>query len=277
MSMVLQAFGQTDRGITRERNEDSFGIVRDLSLFVVADGIGGRPAGDVASRMAVEAIEKHVRSTLSGSAPLCDDSDPNRSAMANVLASALRAANLLILREGENDPSRRGMGTTVAAVWCAGSRACIAHVGDSRVYLLRESLTPVTQDHTLAAELVSTGVLTPEGAQQYSRKNIVTRALGVSAQVEVSLTEIELRQGDRLLLCTDGLTDMVPDPVIHAVLSSYPAKIAVRSLINLANQSGGHDNITVILVCCDPADWRSKLKGAFSIAGKEHIHGQDTR
>jgi PPM family protein phosphatase len=275
--MVLRAFGQTDRGGCRKRNEDALGIVRDLSLFIIADGIGGRPAGEVASRMAVETIDRHIRDALSGSEPFPGDNGPNRSAMANQLASAVRAANLAILREGEINPSWKGMGTTVAAAWCADGRACIAHVGDSRVYLLRDTLRQLTEDHTLVAELLRQGVVTREEAEQSPRKNIITRALGLSAEIDVSLTEIELRVGDRLLLCTDGLTAMVPDPVIRAVLSAYPAQIAGKNLVNLACQSGGHDNITLIVVCCDPSNWRSKVKKKFSIQKKEQIHDENTR
>jgi PPM family protein phosphatase len=275
--MVLRAFGQTDRGICRKRNEDAMGIARDLSLFIIADGIGGRPAGEFASRMAVETIDRHVRETLSSLEPDPGVNDPNRSAMANRLASAVRAANLAILREGENNPSRKGMGTTIAVAWCADNRACIAHVGDSRVYLWRDSLRQLTEDHTLVAELLRQGVVTREEAEQSTRKNIITRALGLSTEIDVSLTEIELRVGDRLLLCTDGLTAMVPDPVIRAVLSAYPAQIAGRNLVNLACQSGGRDNITVILVCCDPGNWRSKLKKKFSIGAKEQTHAENTR
>lgn len=267
--MILRVFGQTDRGICRKRNEDSIAIVRDLSLFVIADGIGGQPAGEVASRMAVEAICRHVRDSLVGSEPFAGNSDPNRSGMADRLASAVRAANQVILRAGGDNPSWKGMGTTVAAAWCAGSRACIAHVGDSRVYLLRDTLRQLTEDHTLAAELVRQGVVTHEEAEQSSRKNVITRALGLSSEIDVSHTEIELRVGDRLLLCTDGLTAMLPDAVIGAVLSAYPAQIAGGKLVDLANQVGGHDNTTVILVCCDPCNWRSKLKKKIPIGGEE--------
>lgn len=275
--MILRVFGQTDRGICRKRNEDSIGIVRDLSLFVIADGIGGQPAGDVASRIAVETIFRHVRDSLSGSEPFVGDSNPNRSGMANRLVSAVRAANLAILQAGADNPSWKGMGTTVTAAWCAGGRARIAHVGDSRAYLFRDTLRQLTQDHTLAAELLRQGVVTREEAEQSSRKNVITRALGLAAEIDVSLTEIDLRVGDRLLLCTDGLTAMIPDPVIGAVLSAYPALIAGGKLVDLANQSGGHDNITLILVCCDPCNWQSKLKRKFSIGGEEQIHAENTR
>jgi protein phosphatase len=274
--MILRVFGQTDRGICRKRNEDSIGIARDLSLFVIADGIGGQPAGEVASRMAVETICRHIRAPLTGPEPFAGNSVPNRSVMANRLASAVRAANLAVLRAGEDNPSWKGMGTTVAAAWCAGSRACIAHVGDSRVYLLRDTFRQLTEDHTLAAELMRQGVVTREEAEQSSRKNVITRALGLSSEIDVSLTEFDLRVSDRLLLCTDGLTTMLPDPVIGAVLSAYPAQIAGGKLVDLANQVGGQDNITVILVYCDPGNCRSKPKKKIFIEG-EQIHAENTR
>ncbi len=265
--MIMRAFGYTDRGNRRERNEDSLGIVRDLSLFIVADGIGGRPAGEVASRMAVETIKGHIRNSLAGKEKFVGTCDPGHSEMANRLASAIRAANLAILWEGEYNQSRQGMGTTVAAAWCVGNRACIAHVGDSRVYLMRDELRQLTKDHTLVAELLRQGEMTPEEAQQSTQKNIITRALGQAEDLEVSLSEIELQIGDRLLLCTDGLTAMVPDAVIGSVLSAYPAKTAGKNLVNLAYKSGGHDNITVIVAGCEPDNWRSKLKNLFFIGG----------
>jgi PPM family protein phosphatase len=274
--MVPRAFGQTDRGVCRKRNEDALGIAGDLSLFIIADGIGGRPAGEVASRMAVETIDRYIRKPLSGPDPVPGDNDPNRSAMANRLVSAVHAANQAILLEAKNNPSRNGMGTTVAAAWCVNNRAYIAHVGDSRVYLLRDTLRQVTEDHTLVAELLRQGVVTREEAEQSPRKNIITRALGLAAEIEVDLTEIELRVGDRLLLCTDGLTAMVPDAVIRAVLSAYPAQVAGKNLVNLACQSGGHDNITVILVCFDPGNWRSKLKKKIFTKEKEQSHAEHT-
>jgi protein phosphatase len=235
--LFLEHYGITDAGKVRQNNEDSLlvGEGQDTSLFVVADGIGGFEAGEVASSIAVETLKEL------GPGESFDDT--------------IQEANRRILSTAREDEKFSGMGTTVVAIRFAGTdeepAAEIAHVGDSRAYLLRDGeLQPLTEDHSLVAELVRSGDLTRAQAAEHPQKNLITRALGAEEAVEVDTTRIPVETGDRILLCSDGLSDMVPEDRISEVLSepSQDPETPVRQLLTEALEAGGTDNITLVLV-----------------------------
>ena len=238
--MRLSSFAGTDVGLARSGNEDSH--LRGRTVFAVADGLGGHQGGEVASAMAVEPLQD-----LDGRA----FADAREAAEA--LAEAIREANLAILRRARSDPELWGMGTTVTAAAVAGDRVLqLAHVGDSRAYLLRQDapLRQLTTDHTVVQEAVARGLLTRQQAAVHPQRGVVTRAVGLDPQVPVDLPEpLELDPGDQVLLCTDGLTEVVDDDRIAAVLAAQAdGDDACTALIAAANQGGGPDNITVVLL-----------------------------
>ena len=236
--MRLSSFAGSDVGRMRSGNEDSYFCGQ--TVFAVADGLGGHQGGEVASAAAVEPLAR-----LDGR----EFTDPGEAAEA--LANAIREANEAILDRAAGDPALYGMGTTLTAAAVAGRHLQLAHVGDSRAYLLREgTLDQLTTDHTVVSELVRRGRLTPEQAAIHPERSILTRAVGLDPRVPVDLPDpLELRAGDQLLLCSDGLTETVDDDQIAELLSAAPdGHAACRSLIDAANDAGGPDNITVVLV-----------------------------
>jgi serine/threonine protein phosphatase PrpC len=236
--MRLSSFAGTDVGRTRSGNEDSYFCGR--TVFAVADGLGGHQGGEVASAAAVEPL-----AALDGR----EFATPAEAAEA--LAGAIAEANAAIGDQAAANPSLWGMGTTVTAAAVAGDHLQLAHVGDSRAYLLREgSFGQLTTDHTVVGELVRRGRLTPAQAAIHPERSILTRAVGLDPRIPVDTPDpLELRPGDQVLLCSDGLTEAVPDPDIADVLSREPdGHAACRSLIDTANDNGGPDNITVVLL-----------------------------
>ena len=237
--MRLSSFAGTDVGRARSGNEDSYFCGR--TVFAVADGLGGHQGGEVASAAAVEPL-----AALDGR----EFAEPGEAAEA--LAAAIREGNAAILERAAGDPGLWGMGTTVTAAALAGERHLqLAHVGDSRAYLLRDgSLEQLTTDHTVVGELVRRGRLTPEQAAIHPERSILTRAVGLDPRVPVDTPDpLELHDGDQVLLCSDGLTEAVDDDRIAELLSAAAAgDAACRSLIDAANAAGGPDNITVVLL-----------------------------
>jgi serine/threonine protein phosphatase PrpC len=229
----LRVGARTDIGQLRERNEDAYLV--DGPLFAVADGMGGHRAGDVASALALQ--------SLRGEGP------PGAGGPED-LAERIREANRSILRRGATDPRLAGMGTTLTAALCEGGRLHVLHVGDSRAYLFREgALRQLTEDHTLVQRMVREGHLTPEEAARHPQRSILTRALGVEGEVDPDRVTVSLRPGDRVLLCTDGLTGMLDDALIGRVLGEEPdPQRAADRLVDLANLAGGDDNVTVVVV-----------------------------
>jgi serine/threonine protein phosphatase PrpC len=226
------AAARSDVGQVREGNEDAYLV--EEPLFGVADGMGGHVAGDVASQTAVSVITEKASGTASP----------------DVLPELLKEANTAIWEKAQSDPSLHGMGTTCTLLLLDNEQAFFAHVGDSRAYLLRDDeLSQVTEDHTLVQRMVKEGRLNREDANAHPQRSIITRALGVDPQVQVDTFEIRVRDGDRLLLCSDGLTSMVSDSRIQEILTgeSDPQRAGDR-LIALANEAGGEDNITVVIV-----------------------------
>ncbi|OFV87919.1 MAG: hypothetical protein A2V74_08795 [Acidobacteria bacterium RBG_16_70_10] len=250
MKIVYEAL--SDIGRKRKGNEDSYSLNPEQELFVVADGMGGHAAGEVASRMAVDAINEFV--TISGGSEEITwpfGLDDSISYDGNRLKTAIRHANRRLLEATRERSDYEGMATTVAAVLVDGQTANIAHVGDSRIYLWRDgAMTLLTTDHSWVNEQIQSGVISPEQARSHPLRNVVTRALGGRADLAVDVQSRPVGPGDVLLLCSDGLTTMVGDEDIARLLgeSGGDLGLAARALVDAANEHGGEDNITVVLV-----------------------------
>ena len=225
---------RTDIGKLRKQNEDAAWFDEARAVFAVADGMGGHLAGEVASRMAIEAVQRMAR-------------EKERPGIA-ALREAVACAHETILAHAQDHIECAGMGTTLSVLWLGENYAYIAHVGDSRIYRLREgSLTQITQDHSLVEELVRAGLITREQARTHPRRNIITRALGTHGENEPDLLVTDVQDGDVFLLCTDGLTGMVPDDEIERTLRDCGIEAAADRLLALALDAGGRDNVTLIL------------------------------
>jgi serine/threonine protein phosphatase PrpC len=249
--VTLEAWLVTDVGVVRDHNEDSAFMAADRGLFIVADGMGGHAAGEVASAMAVET----VRTTLEGSLPEIDafkkqPSDGGRRQLVQLLQSAVLQAHQAVFQRGQAEPDKAGMGTTLDVVVVAGPEAFVAHVGDSRTYLIRDGRSSqITTDHTVAEVLVIEGKLTIEEAQVSPLRTILVNAIGVSADVGVEMAHVTLKRGDRLLLCSDGLHDYFPaEEEIALRLSEDKPGDALKEMVELAKTRGGHDNITGVAI-----------------------------
>ncbi len=248
--LTLSSAGASDTGKKRANNEDSFLALEELRLFAVADGVGGQAGGEVASRIAVDTLRETLPDLLGNgdrTPPAGSLNDTSREAAALRAAAAL--ANRNILATVQERPDLAGMGTTLTALLLAGTRAHIVHAGDSRAYLLRSGkLLQLTSDHSLVAEQVGAGLLTPAQAHASPLRHVITRALGATAAVEPDLLDQDVRKNDVFLLCSDGLTEMVDDRKIGTILGSLAPDAAVKKLIDAANAAGGVDNITVVVV-----------------------------
>ena len=243
------AYGMTDVGKCRKINQDELLVDETHGLFAVADGMGGHAAGEVASQMAIEAL---TESMPGENDQLGDDPD----AAARWLACAFREGNRMICESVMTRGEWRGMGTTIVALLNLGDRVVIGHVGDSRAYLLRDTeLHRLTSDHSYVNEQVKLGLLTDDEAQRHPMRNIVTRALGNRTDLEVELRHHDVRPGDLYLLCSDGLNSMLHDDEIASMLREHAAnpERACQALVAAANERGGEDNITVIVLRA-PAD-----------------------
>ena len=249
--MRITSGGVTDMGRVRTNNEDCYKIVEPLNLFVLSDGMGGEAHGEIASAMAVETVVNHCVDIESNpAARVIGRVDPNWSARTKRLSAAVHLANKNIFKSAEEDPDRHGMGATLTAAWIDGAKLSIAHVGDSRAYLLRSgSLLQLTRDHSLVAEQVRRGILTAAEADESEMQSVLLRALGAQAEIEVDAEEHTLFPRDILLLCSDGLTRVVTEPEIAGTLQAETdAPRASEKLVALANERGGPDNISVVAV-----------------------------
>ena len=240
----------TDTGRVREHNEDAIGSVADIGLMVLADGMGGYNAGEVASGIAVQ-IVTDLASEAAAREEL-DDIDPHSGLMRQsiILRDAIYRANKIIFQTAQSQTHCEGMGTTIVACMFYDNKVSVAHVGDSRAYRMRGGqLEQVTLDHSLLQELVDRGFYSQEEAQRSTNRNYVTRALGVEPTVEVEVHEYNVLPEDIYLLCSDGLPDMVEDDDIHLTISTFNASLDVvgQQLIDLANNHGGRDNVSVML------------------------------
>ena len=236
MLRASDSVSKTDTGRQRRDNEDN-AYVRS-PLYVVADGMGGAQAGEVASALAVEEFRQGL-----------PEPDPAHPSPEQRLAARVRAANRRIYDTAQIEHQHAGMGTTLTAVYLDDADLAVAHVGDSRAYVFRDSeLTRLTHDHSLVEELMRRGKLTPEQAAEHPQRSIITRALGIEPEVEVDTWTYPMRAGDVVLLCSDGLTSMIDEPLITAVLRAEPdLERAGERLIHEANEAGGRDNITVVM------------------------------
>jgi protein phosphatase len=249
--LLIDASARTDLGRVRTNNEDAFRIEPDLDLYVLSDGMGGQAHGEIASAIAIETIVEHCRESRNDpDITLFGNSRPDLCDRTNRLMSAVRMANRRIFDAAVQDPAREGMGATIVTAWLDDRRMSLVHVGDSRAYLLRGgSFQQLTTDHSLVAEHVRRGTMTPQEAETSQLQNILVRALGTQEQVEVDADEQMLLEGDTVLLCSDGLTRMVTDPEIASILSTEDtAQAAADRLVDVANENGGQDNVTVIVI-----------------------------
>jgi protein phosphatase len=245
--MKLVTASLTDVGRVRPNNEDAFGKFEPANedeqrasgwLFLVADGMGGHQGGETASELAVNTV---MRSYIA-------DRNDDRAAS---LESAVQEANRVILQASSTDPSLMGMGTTCTAMAVRDGFAYFVHVGDSRAYVSRQGeMIQLTQDHSLVGEMVRSGILSDEDARVHPKRNVITRSLGIQETVEVDtpFSPFKLERGDVFLICSDGLTSLVPDEEISAVLDENSPQDACRRLVDKANQNGGRDNVTVLVI-----------------------------
>ena len=246
----LEIANVSDVGCIRPHNEDSTATNQALGILVLADGMGGYKAGEVASAIAVTGIYTEIKSGLKNSKPKGIDKASGLNKHSVLVRDALKRANSSIYSTAQADEQCRGMGTTVVTAITYQDGISIAHVGDSRLYRVRgDDFKQITKDHSLVQELIDRGLFSQEEAANNAPKNLVTRALGIDAKVEIDVIEDKLASGDIYLLCSDGLTDMVKDEEIHLTLSKYSANLAhaANELVEIAKKYGGKDNISVIL------------------------------
>jgi serine/threonine protein phosphatase PrpC len=251
MQMEVSAHGLTHVGRQRQHNEDAFLVESTAGLFLVADGMGGHAAGEIASRIAVDSISEFILHTKEDDGTWPHAYDEQYTRTTNRLMAALRMANQRVLEAMKKDARLRGMGTTVVACMADEEKMSVAHVGDSRAYLIRDNqLSRITNDHSWVFEQVQAGMLTEAEAEKHPLRNVITRALGGALQVTPDASEIASQPGDVYLLCSDGLTGMVPENEILRLVTANNGdlKAACQQLIDAANERGGLDNVTAVLV-----------------------------
>ena len=249
--MELKAVGLSHVGRQRQHNEDSFLVEDNHKLFLVADGMGGHAAGEIASRIAVDSISEFILHTKEDEGTWPHAYDDHFRRTTNRLMAAVRLANTRVLEAMRKDARLRGMGTTVVACLADEQYVAVAHVGDSRAYLVREGqLSRLTNDHSWVFEQVQAGMLTEAEAEKHPLRTVITRALGGALSVNPDAAEVESKPGDVYLLCSDGLTGMVPEDEILRLVTENASNLdqACQQLIDSANERGGLDNITAILV-----------------------------
>lgn len=261
LAVVVDSYGLSDVGLVRTNNEDSFliaspttdfvnrnpaelnGIIpQNGTMFLVADGMGGAQAGEVASRMAVETVGRNFIDAL-GKQVVVD-----QQSLITALTETIREANELIFQQGQKRTELNGMGTTLTAAIVLGGTILFAQLGDSRAYLARKGvISQMTKDQSLVAQMVASGSLTPEEAKTHPKRNVILQALGIQSQVDVAITLAELRRGDQIVLCSDGLSGKVDAEEIKEFLEKFEPKAACQGLVRMARERGGEDNITVIV------------------------------
>jgi serine/threonine protein phosphatase PrpC len=256
--MRLRVGAATNTGRVRDLNEDVYMLRADRGLFVVCDGMGGAPCGEVASQIAAETIVDQLDAAVEEIGGCSRPDEQGYLPRTARLAEAVRRSNQVVYNQAQSDPGRAGMATTVVGAWIKHHIASVAHVGDSRAYLWHnEHLEPLTRDHSLVEEQIRAGLLDREESAQITHHNILVRVLGRECDVDVDVKEVPVQSGDYLLLCSDGLTRMVSeralaDAILHL---RHPQKIC-EYLIDTANQCGGADNITVVVVEVMDGWWR---------------------
>jgi serine/threonine protein phosphatase PrpC len=250
LAQALDIASCTDPGVVRSHNEDSIATDLAKGLVVLADGMGGYNAGEVASGMATTVITTEVQQMLEHSLP--PKADGRRVPWADgLLREQITKANTSIYQAAQSQPQYAGMGTTLVTAMFYDNKVTVAHIGDSRLYRLRgEDFVQITRDHSLLQEQIDSGMITPEQAKFSQNKNLVTRALGIDAHVDAEIHEYDTQVGDIYLLCSDGLNDMVSDEDMGMTLQTLAANLtlAAQQLVQMANDNGGRDNVSVILV-----------------------------
>jgi protein phosphatase len=248
----ISGAGISDVGRKRRTNEDFFHIDPEKGLFIVADGMGGHAAGEVASRLAVDTIQEFLRiSDPASEITWPEEIDESMRAGGNRIRAAIQLANRAIVRAMQSHTEQRGMGTTVVTAAVVDGKCLIGHVGDSRAYLIRDGeITQLTRDHTFVNDQVEKGFLSRAEAQRHPARNILTRAVGSADELDVDVNEMDLRTGDILLLCSDGLSTMVEDDAILRTVLQHADDLPAgcRALVDQANENGGLDNVTVVLI-----------------------------
>ena len=271
LSDALEIVLRTDTGRVREHNEDAVFANPHLGFVVLADGMGGYNAGEVASSMATTRLASELESALAARAPHATDGPGGEAFAGQCLRDAVADANAVIFQAAQEEAGYAGMGTTLVAALFFDDRVAVAHVGDSRLYRLRDgTLSLLTHDHSLLQEQIDSGLLSAEEARHSLNRNLVTRALGVDPLVEVDLAEHLVLPDDLYLLCSDGLNDMVPDEEIALALQTLSGhlELAATQLVEMANDQGGRDNVSVILVKVRqaypaPGTWWQAFKARF--------------
>jgi serine/threonine protein phosphatase PrpC len=261
MKLTTQAAGKTDIGVVRKNNEDNFGYDTRIGIFVVCDGMGGQAAGEVASKIAVDTVLGYFReeSKRSG-AEVLGVEIAEVSQLANALANAVQLANKAIRAASAQESASAGMGCTLVAARVEGNLFSIAHVGDSRIYLIRGgAIQQLTTDHSLVMEQVRRGMITLEEAEHFEMQNVIVRALGSEDSVEPDLADLSLEEGDTLLLCSDGLSRYVKDAAMLEVIKGKSLEEACDALIDAAKSGGSDDNITCLLIRAVWQSWGGRL------------------
>ena len=251
LSQVLEIATCTDPGMVRSHNEDSIAADPASGLVVLADGMGGYNAGEVASGMATTVITTEIQQLLAKVKPYDLDPESNKIIAGQLVREQVLKANASIYHAAQTQPQYAGMGTTLVVCLFYDNKALVAHLGDSRLYRMRgRTLKQITRDHSLLQEQIDSGLITAQQAKHAQHKNLVTKALGIDPTVEPEIREYETRPGDIYLLCSDGLCDMVEDGDISMTLEALGAnlKLAAQQLVQMANDNGGRDNVSVILV-----------------------------
>lgn len=235
-----------DKGIVRNSNQDAFiagQLAENITFAIVCDGMGGANAGNIASEIAVKTVSEYLYNSFRDNMTLND--------FERTLKNAISSANLLIFNKAVKDEALKGMGTTIVAAIVKDNDAIIAHVGDSRIYLLNDEIKQLTKDHSIVQTLIENGEISPDDAKHHPRKNVITRALGVEAEVVADFDELTLNTNDTLLLCTDGLTNYVPEANIYEIFKQNDLSLVSEILVSKANENGGGDNITVVTLTAE--------------------------
>ncbi len=249
-ALLYRAWCATHEGLRRDHNEDAHFLDPDGGIFAIADGMGGHRAGDVAARMVMDEIRRQ-RDVIIRAVELFrrDTGEVGRRRLMSFIPSVIQHANRLVHQASTESQRKRGMGTTVLMVVAVDEHAFVCHVGDSRLYLYRKrQLHQLTQDHSQVARLLERGHITPEQARKHPRRAAILRAVGIHPEVEVDTLYLDSRRGDRLLLCTDGLTDMVAEHDLESMMRKHRGEALVKRAVVAANHAGGHDNITALAV-----------------------------
>jgi serine/threonine protein phosphatase PrpC len=263
MKLSIQVAGRTDVGLVRANNEDNLAFDTASGCFVVCDGMGGQAAGERASKIAVDTVMEYFRKAPKEGPEVFGKVFERLSQRANGLARAIQLANQSIHDEASRDMRYAGMGSTIVAIAVEGDEFSVAHVGDSRAYLLRAgALLPLTYDHSIVMEQVRRGLITLEDAEKSTIQNVIVRSLGVEENVDPDLADHELLAGDVLLLCSDGLSHFVHDNVLMELLSASPSpEGACEDLIQTAKVAGSNDNITCLVIRAAEPSWSDRMLG----------------